>query len=284
MSRWQMVTELPRLAPRERSGHKGTYGRILIVAGSRGMAGAAGLAGMAALRGGAGLVYVACPESVVEIVSGFEPSYLTIPLPCDADGRSTVAAADMLLERPFDVLAIGPGLGQSDSLYELVTRLIKSVDKPMVIDADGLNLLSRDVSLLDSRKGPTVLTPHPGEFSRLTGEKIGAEDRTLAASRFALEHRVILVLKGAGTVVSDGNRTYVNNTGNPGMGTGGTGDVLTGLTAALLGQGFAGFEAAQLGVHLHGIAGDIVAEEKGEISLIARDVVDALPQAFRRFG
>lgn len=282
MADFRRVTEVPILPSRNPEGHKGTYGSVLIVAGSRGMAGAAALAGMAALRGGAGLVTVACPESIASLVSSFEPSYLTLPLPCDADGKLLSSGADSLLSRKHDVMALGPGLGQSAELSHLVARLVTSVDKPLVIDADGLNLLAPQMDLLRKRSGPTILTPHPGEFARLQGAGVSSETpaREEAAVSFATQHCVILILKGHGTIITDGNRLVVNPTGNPGMATGGTGDVLTGLLAALRGQGMSDFDAAQLAVYLHGLAGDIVAKEKGEISLIARDLVEALPPAF----
>jgi NAD(P)H-hydrate epimerase len=179
-------------------------------------------------------------------------------------------------------MALGPGLGQSEELSRLVAKLVTTLDKPLVIDADGLNLLSSQMGLLKERPRSTILTPHPGEFARLQGASAPSEGRAReeAAVQFARRHNVILILKGHGTVISDGDRLSVNPTGNPGMATGGTGDVLTGLIAALWGQGMSDFDAAQLAVYLHGRAGDIVAEEKGEISLIARDLVEALPSAF----
>jgi len=282
MADFRRITELPTLPPRQPEGHKGTYGSVLIVAGSRGMAGAAALSGMAALRGGAGLVTVACPESIASLVSSFEPSYLTLPLPCDEEGRFLSRAADILLLRKHDVMAIGPGLGQSEELARLVAKLVTSVDKPLFVDADGLNLLASQLDLLKTRLAPTILTPHPGEFARLQGAKVSSNDkeREEAAFQFANRHRVVLILKGHGTVITDGDRLAVNSTGNPGMATGGTGDVLTGLLSALRGQGMSDFNAAQLAVYLHGLAGDIAASEKGEISLIARDLVEALPAAF----
>lgn len=278
------VTQVPRLPPRAPDGHKGTYGRSLLVAGSPGMAGAAALAGMACLRGGAGLVFIACPEPVASLIASFEPSYQTLILPADSEGRLTPAALESLRRhRSVDAMAIGPGLAQSDGLAELVAGLLTSIDAPMVIDADGLNLLARDVSLLARRPAPTVLTPHVGEFSSLTRapiESIQAR-REEAAVAFARDRRVVVVLKGPGTIVTDGTRVFVNTTGNPGMATGGSGDVLTGLTTALLGQGMAPLDAAILAVHAHGMAGDLARDELGEISLCARDLVDHLPAALK---
>lgn len=249
------------------------------------MAGAPALAGMAALRGGAGLVTVACPDSIVHTVAGFEPSYMTTALPSDSDGRiDGDGAAELILNRVFDVLALGPGLSQSESLANLVRRVFQECDRPLVMDADALNLLARFGDAFSPRNAPTILTPHPGEFARLCGRSAAdlAPRRVDEAVEFARRRRVVLVLKGAGTVVTDGVRCAVNQTGNPGMATGGAGDVLTGLIAALAGQGMDAWSAARLGVHVHGLAGDLSARDKSEISLIARDLVDALPAAFLR--
>lgn len=278
--------ELPRLAPRAKGGHKGDYGRVLIVGGSRGMAGAPALAGMAALRGGAGLVTVACPDAVLDTVASFEPSYMTLPLPSDSEGRIAHEAAAILAGHVHDVLAIGPGLSQSARLARLVSRVLTDSDRPVVVDADALNMLATNLDVLSLRRSATVLTPHPGEFARLSGlpPEVIAADRIGSAVDFARNHGVVLVLKGAGTVVTDGDRYSVNETGNPGMATGGSGDVLTGLVAAMIGQGLGAWEAARLAVHLHGLAGDLAAEEKSEVSLIARDVIEALPAALRKYG
>ena len=277
------VEGIPTLPPRNPDGHKGEYGRVLVVGGSRGMAGAAGLAGMAALRGGAGLVTVACPAEVGAIVAGFEPSYMTMPLPADSYGRLTDAALGPIRAMRADVIAFGPGLGRSEALAQLTRDLLVQSPTPIVIDADGLNLLRNLTHHLTRRTPPTVLTPHVGEFARLSGasiEEIEADRRGHAVG-FALRHDVVLVLKGRESVVTDGTRIYVNGTGNPGMATGGSGDVLTGLVAALIAQGLTPFDAARLAVHVHGSAGDLVGERSSMVSLIARDLVEALPEAFR---
>lgn len=281
------VESIPSLPSRSPNGHKGDYGSVLIIAGGRGMAGAAGLCGAAALRSGAGLVRVACPAEVQPTVASFEPSYMTYPLPCDGEGLLDFASARGTLERlaeKADVLAIGPGLGQSDSILELVRWAVKSAAKPLVLDADALNALARDVRLLDGLSRPAVITPHPGEFARLAGttvKQVQAEREALAANLAARSKHLVVAVKGTGTLVTDGDRVYVNTTGNPGMATGGTGDVLTGVVAALLGQGLAAFEAAQLAVFTHGAAGDIARDHTGEVGLIAGDLVDALPDAFQ---
>jgi len=280
------IETIPILAERPRDSHKGRFGNVLVVAGSRGMAGAAALCGAAALRSGAGLVRVACPAEIQPTVAGFEPSFMTYPLPCDEHGLIQLTPAQPVLERliaPADVIAVGPGLGQSEDIGRLVRFLITGTSKPLIIDADGLNALVGQTDLLSGLSRPVVLTPHPGEFARLSGTKIAdvQADRILrAASLAALSVPLVVVLKGAGTVVSDGRRYYINTTGNPGMATGGAGDVLTGVIAALMGQKLPAFEAAQLGVFIHGLAGDVARDQNGEIGLIAGDIVDALPDAF----
>lgn len=281
------VESIPTLPTRSPNGHKGDYGSVLIVAGGRGMAGAAALCGASALRSGAGLVRVACPAEVQPTVASFEPSYMTYPLPCDAEGLLDFAAARGTLERlaeKADVLAIGPGLGQSDSIQELVRWAVESSGKKLVLDADALNALAKDVRILGKLAHPTVLTPHPGEFGRLTGKttkEVLSERESLASGLASRSKHLVVVVKGQGTLVTDGERVYVNTTGNPGMATGGAGDVLTGVVAALLGQGLAAFEAAQLAVFTHGTAGDIARDHSGEVGLIAGDLVDALPDAFQ---
>jgi NAD(P)H-hydrate epimerase len=211
---------------------------------------------------------------------------MTYPLPNDDDGRIDFAKArpaiEMLLESAT-VVAVGPGLGQSDSIRALVQFLVESTDKPLVIDADGLNVLAGHTEILASLTRPVILTPHPGEFARLAGIQVAEvqADREAHAVKLArLAEPLVVVLKGADTVVTDGGRIYVNTTGNPGMATGGAGDVLTGIITALLAQRAPGFEAAQLGVYAHGIAGDIARDHDGEIGMIAGDIVDAIPDAF----
>jgi NAD(P)H-hydrate epimerase len=280
----QPVRDLPTLPARAADSHKGTYGRVLVVAGSRGMAGAAVLAGSAALRGGAGLVTVAVPAGILPTVAAGNPCYLTSPLPEDADGRLCRLAEQALWEQceSADVTALGPGLGRGEELNHLVTEVAFRGSKPLVLDADGLNAASHG-ERLRARPAPTILTPHPGEFARLLGVSIAdvQADRQGLAARFAAEHGVVVLLKGHGTVVTDGRRCYLNPTGNPGMATGGTGDVLTGLIAALVGQGLEPFAAAQLGAWWHGRAGDLARDELGEVSLIAADLLGYLPRAYR---
>ncbi|MBM4071569.1 MAG: NAD(P)H-hydrate dehydratase [Planctomycetes bacterium] len=279
------VLELPKLPPRSPDGHKGDYGRILVIAGSRGMSGAAVLCGSAALRGGGGLVRLAVPHDILPIAAAGNPCYMTVPLSQDGDGRIHLSALEEVqrLVAENDVIALGPGLGRSADLDRLVVDLLRNTSKPMVVDADALNALSRDVAALKNHAGPIVITPHPGEFARLLGTTIPAVqgERRDNAARFAADNGVIVVLKGRGTIVTDGRQWFENTTGNPAMATGGTGDVLTGLIAALLGQGLEPFAAAQLGVHVHGLAGDLVRDELG-IGLCASDLLDFLPHALRR--
>ena len=280
------VRKLPVLPARSPDGHKGDYGRVLVLAGSRGMVGAAALAGDAALRAGAGLVTIGTPSSAYPILAAKVTCCTTRPLPETRAGTLSESGLREILElaEAFDVVALGPGLGRHAGTTRLVHALVRKLTQPLVLDADALNAVAEKVGVLDHAAGPRILTPHPGEMARLmkrSGAKTPADRKGIAAA-FAAKHNVVLLLKGHGTVVSDGTRACVNTTGNPGMASGGTGDVLTGVIAALLGQGLDPFAAAQLGAYVHGLAGDIAAKEAGEVSLIATDVLDALPRAFKR--
>jgi ADP-dependent NAD(P)H-hydrate dehydratase len=251
------------------------------------MSGAAILCASGALRGGAGLVRLAVPEELLPIVASANPCYLTAPLAQDTAGRIADRATATLLDlaEANDVVALGPGLGRSESLTKLVLKVLAEVKKPVVLDADGLNAIEHHTAPLKDRGAPSVLTPHPGELARLIGAKVKAiqDHRQEHAIPFAAGHRVILVLKGHGTIVTDGQRVYVNSTGNSGMATGGSGDVLTGLIAALLGQGLDAFAAGQLGAHVHGLAGDLARDELGAVGLIASDLLNHLPRALQNF-
>ncbi|MEA2631216.1 MAG: ADP-dependent NAD(P)H-hydrate dehydratase [Chloroflexota bacterium] len=282
----ERIDSLPTLPKRPPDSHKGMYGTVLAIAGGRGMAGAAALVGASALRSGAGLVRVASPAEVQPTVASFEPSYMTYPLENDDDGlvrfQPNLTTIGRLLER-VSVLAIGPGLGQSGEIRDLVHWVVEEVQVPTVLDADALNALAGQTDTLSDLRRPVVITPHPGEFARLTGRSIGEiqadrEGHAVALAQ-AADHLVVL-LKGANTIITDGRRIAVNKTGNPGMATGGAGDVLTGVIAALMGQKLPAFEAAQLGAYVHGLAGDIARDQNGEISLIAGDIVDSLADAF----
>ncbi len=279
----RMIDKLPSAPVRPADAHKGTFGRVLVIGGSRGMSGAPSLAGLGSLRGGAGLVYVAVPSEILPTVAAIEPSYLTIPLATDeehgclsADGLNGLRTAC----EGKDAIALGPGLGQSRGVAAIVNSLFTELPQPMVVDADALNVLASQKAA-----GPRILTPHPGEFARLIGSDIATvqSQRAKLAAEFAANHGVIVVLKGQGTVVTDGDRVAINRTGNPGMATGGSGDVLTGLIASLLAQGMPAFEAAQLGAHLHGLAGDLAAAKLSQPGLIASDLPRFLAQAWQRF-
>lgn len=282
----EIVTKISRLPPRPADANKGTFGKVLVVAGSRGMAGAAVLAGTAALRAGAGLVRIGVPVDIQTTVAAGHPCYTTWALTQDDKGRLHHTAADSILKRAwkYDVLALGPGLGQSEELSRLVPSLLDGLEMPIVLDADGLNAMGTFLPTMSEPKGPRIFTPHPGEFARLLGCDIPTvqNDREGLAEEFAHRHKIVLVLKGHKTVVTDGDRLYINETGNPGMASGGTGDVLTGIIAALMGQMKDAFAAAQLGVYLHGLAGDLARDKVGEVSLLATDIIDSLPQAIQR--
>lgn len=287
----ERIDTIPTLPRRPADGHKGLYGTVLVIAGGRGMAGAAALAGASALRSGAGLVRVACPAEVQPTVASFEPSYMTYPLHCGSDGLVRNRENQEILAELIaaaDVVAIGPGLGRGPDVEGFVAWLLETTDRPMVLDADGLNALATiGLGRLEGCRQPVVLTPHPGECARLAGLEVAAVQADREAAAVALAGRspqLVVALKGAGTVVTDGRRAYVNTTGNPGMATGGTGDVLTGVIAALLGQGLPAFEAAVLGTYVHGLAGDIARDQNGVVGMIAGDVVDALPDAFYHLG
>ncbi len=284
MTPFETTPLLPHLPPRSRDAHKGRFGTVLVVAGSRGLSGAAVLCATGALRGGAGLVRLAVPESILPIVAASNPCYMTAPLPEDNHGRVDRSAAESLhdLVEASTLVVAGPGLGQGSGPREVVRDLLATSGRPLVLDADALNAVGRDVAVL-RRAAPTILTPHPGEFSRLTGLATAEvqADRAGLAKRFAADHGVVLVLKGHETVVTDGRQGYVNLTGNPGMATGGSGDVLAGLIGALAAQGLDAFAAAQLGVFLHGRAGDLAARDSGQVGLVASDLLTYLPRAFR---
>lgn len=266
--------------------HKGLYGRICIIGGSIGFSGAAAMAGKSALRSGAGLVRVAVPKSVLPIVASIEPSYTTISLAEDSTGKISAKAIDVILKAvgENDVIAFGPGVGVSGEIKTILENLLRLEGIRLVIDADGLNNLAALTDWPNINKANLILTPHPGEMKRLWSGLLREpmpQDRETIAVEFAKASKSIVVLKGNNTVVTESEKIYVNTTGNPGMATAGTGDVLTGVIAALCGQGLDNFNACVLGTYVHGLAGDLAAEEKGQASLIATDVIDYLPNAFK---
>lgn len=268
------------LPERKKESHKGDYGKILLLCGSRGYTGAASLAAMGALRTGAGLVYLAVPESIYEIeaVKLLEP--VVIPFP-DQDGMFSADAAEKLnaLLPKMDAVLIGPGIGQSHGTLELVTAVLKTAKCPVVLDADGINVISVHKDILRERIAPTILTPHGGEFARIGGQV--TDDRCNCAAALANDIGCIILLKGHRTVITDGNSCYINQTGNPGMATGGSGDVLAGIIVSLLGQGIMPLEAAACGAWLHGKAGDLCAQEIGQYGMLPQDMVQVLPRLLR---
>ena len=274
-----------RLLPsRATDAHKGDFGHVLVVAGSPGKTGAACLAGLGALRSGAGRVTIATPRSCLSTIASAAPEYMTLPLSESAAGTVDGDALSQVLAFPCDVIAVGPGLGTGSDSAALVRGVVARATVPVVLDADGLTVWAEDPSELQGREGTdVVITPHPGEMSRLCGVPIAAVqgDRIRVARAFAAEHKVHVVLKGAQTVIATpGGTAFLNTTGNPGMASGGTGDVLTGVTAAWLGQLQDVEAACQVAVYLHGLAGDLAASHHGGAVLIASDVVGALGRAF----
>ena len=266
--------------PRRKPGtHKGDYGRVLVVAGSPGMAGAAVLAGEAAYRSGAGLVYLCCPARVADVLSIKQTCAVVRPF-------QDPGAAEQILEFAASCTAavIRPGLSLEPPVPDAIREVVNRIEIPFVLDADGLNAFEPAPELLTHGKAPRVLTPHPGEASRLVKRPVGdiQADREAVAQEMARRFLAVTVLKGHRTVVTDGKRTFVNRTGNPGMATGGAGDVLAGMIGALIGQGLEPYDAACLAVERHGRAGDLAARKLGQVSMMATDILEALPQAFRR--
>lgn len=271
---------LDLLPDRDVKAHKGDFGKILLLCGSRGFTGAAYLAAMGALRCGAGLVYLGVPESIyaIEAVKLNEP--VVFPLP-DRDGMLSAEAVPDLLGRlpKMDAVLIGCGLGCSEGTLAVLEAVLKHSRCPVVVDADGINLLGQHKDLLRGRASPTLVTPHAGEFRRLGGDP-GA-DRLAAASALAGELNCIVVLKGHETCITDGTVHYINPTGNPGMAVGGSGDLLAGMITALLGQKLAPLEAAAAGVWLHGKAGDLAADRLGQYAMLPSDMLDELPRLLK---
>ncbi len=276
---------LPSLPRRARESHKGDFGKINIIAGSVGYTGAPCLAAAGALRAGAGLVFVGVPGAVYPIVAA--KFFCAMPYPLGAGNRLGPDELEQAVAscRGRDAAVVGPGLGSDPFTAEFVRRLIRRVECPLVLDADGINALGGHIDVLDSRRDKvTVLTPHMGEFARLLGREVGS-DRPGEARSFAQAHGCYLVLKGHRTLVATPNgEIYVNQTGNPGMAAGGSGDVLSGMIASFLGQGFEAATAATSAVYLHGLAGDLAAEDLGEYAMTAKDLIDYLPRAMKKAG
>lgn len=273
------------LPKRDVDANKGDCGRILIIAGSHGMTGAACLCANAALRTGSGLVTLGIPAKEQPVAAGKLTEAMTLSLPDVEGGLSEAALPEIMtrLERA-DACVFGPGLGGGRAIEKLIPEILQQ-KKPVLLDADGINAVSRNINILAGKKCEVVLTPHPGEMSRLTGKSIAQiqSTRVQTAVEFAERFGVTVVLKGAGTVIAFPDGTHcINLTGNPGMATGGTGDVLSGVIGSLMGQGCSVRDAAVLGVFLHGLAGDLAAQEKGIYGMIASDVIEQLPYAIKK--
>ena len=268
------------LPNRKAESHKGDYGKILLLCGSRGYTGAAALAAMGALRCGAGLVYLGVPESIYAIEASKLLEPVVLPLP-DKNGVLSAQSVDMIMQMlpDMDAVLLGPGLGKGDGIFTVIKTVLEQFQKPVVVDADGINVLAGHIDLLRGRTAPTTLTPHMGEFRRLIGQ--ACEDRVAESIAFAADNNVILLLKGHRTVITDGTVCYVNNTGNPGMAVGGSGDVLAGIIVALLGQGIDPLEAAACGAWLHGAAGDICEKEIGQYGMLPSDILRVLPRLLK---
>ena len=272
----QVLSILP---DRAADAHKGDFGKILLLCGSKGYTGAAYLAAMGALRSGAGLVFLGVPESIyaIEAIKLNEAIVFSLP---EEDGKLSADAVPAILERlpKMDAVLIGPGLGQSAGVFEVVKVVLEQAQCPVLLDADGINLIAAHKDIVRGRTNPTILTPHAGEFGRLGGNP---EERTVAAEAMAKDLGCILLLKGHHTVITDGGTTYINTTGNPGMAVGGSGDMLAGIITALQGQGIAPLEAAACGAWLHGAAGDICAAEIGQYGMLATDMLNVLPRLLK---
>lgn len=276
------------LPMREKDSHKGTFGRVGIIAGSKGMAGAAYLATMAALRSGSGLVYAIIPNSLNEILSIKLTEAIIKSVEDEDAGHFNLYSFDGLKEiiDDMDVLALGPGIGVDEIRIELVNKILSTYEKPIVLDADGINCISKgNPDILSNRKAETVITPHPGELSRLLRLDIDTiqKKRFEYSKMISNKYNVITVLKGANTLVTNPKGDiYINFSGNPGMATAGSGDLLTGIIASFIGQGITSYEAAVLGVYCHGIAGDLAKMDKGEYGMISRDILDNIPYSIKR--
>ena len=276
------------LPPRPAYTHKGEVGHVLVIAGSAGLTGAAALCSLGALRVGAGRVTLAIPKSLQDVMAGKLTEVMTVPLPETKARTLSLAALPRLLSllERVDVVALGPGLSQHAQTTRLVRQLLPKITKPCVVDADGLNAIAEEPQMLARVTRPIILTPHPGEMGRLIGQSAEhvQRDRERIVKEFATHHRMVVVLKGHRSLVAnvDGELS-VNDTGHPGMASGGMGDVLTGLIAGLLGQQVSPFDAARLGVYLHGLAADLVAKEQGSVGLLASDVLATIPRAIQLY-
>ncbi|MCM8770647.1 MAG: NAD(P)H-hydrate dehydratase [Candidatus Omnitrophica bacterium] len=276
----------PRLLQRRPDTHKGDFGHIFILAGSGRFSGAAVLCAEAAMRTGAGLVTLGMPKSLTNAIIKIKPKEICLePLPETKKASLSLAAFGKIKEfcKKIDILIIGPGLSEDKSTQNLIRKIIKTIDKPLVIDADGINALAGHLDLLKEIKKEKILTPHPGEMARLlnTKKEFVQSNRNVIAKDFASRYNLTIILKGFKTIVADKRNIYINKTGNPGMSTAGSGDVLTGMVAALWGQGLDAFSASKYATYLHGLAGDLAAKEKTQMGMIASDIIAKIPEAIK---
>ncbi len=280
------------ITPRQKYSHKGDYGHVLIIAGSKGKTGAALLSAKACLRSGAGLVTLGVPESLIDIIQGRITEEMTLPLEDSGKGTLSSNAIDEILSfasGKIDAIAVGPGIGVTDDTQKLIAKLIKNSPVPLVIDADGINSLSANADILLRAKSAVIITPHPGEMARFYSSVFKQEYKTVDIERnrigvsknLSSEYNIYVVLKGVPSIIASPNGdVFINSTGNPGMATAGTGDVLTGIIASLLGQGLTPLNASVSGVYIHGLAGDFASANKGQYCLLALDIIDCLSDAF----
>ncbi len=286
------VMRLPKqLRLRRSNTHKGDYGHILVIAGSKMYSGAAVLCAEAAMRSGAGLVTLAIPESLNSSIIKIKlKEIMTFPLLETKEGTISIKALGKIIEfikKNIDVVIVGPGLSQNKDTQSFIKKLILRIEKPLVIDADGLNSLVDNLDVLRKKsilKHPIVITPHPGEMARLLKKSISEieENRKVVAKNIATTYNITVVLKGSNTVVVDTKNYYINKSGNPGMATAGSGDVLAGIIGSFIGQKLNLFDAAKFAVWIHGVAGDLAAKEKTQLSLIASDIINKLPEAIKK--
>lgn len=281
---------------RERYSHKGDYGHVLVIAGSKGKTGAALMCAKACMRSGAGLVTVGVPESLIDIIQGRITEEMILPLPDDGNGMFSAKAIDQILSFAHcrvDAIAIGPGIGVSADTEVLLAEIVKACSIPLIMDADGINSLSANCDVLALKRSSIIITPHPGEMARLCSRAFNTEyknadiekDRLGISSKLSVKYSINVVLKGVPSVIaSPDGRAFVNTSGNPGMATAGSGDVLTGVIASLTGQGLNPLDASVAGVHIHGLAGDLASNKKGEYCMIASDMIECLPDAFCSIG
>lgn len=281
------LDSLPELPKRTVACHKGECGRVLVIAGSAGMTGAGAMASIASLRAGAGVVLWAIPKSLNSVAEAVSLEVMSLPIPDTPSGAPSMDAREILVEaaRETDCVVLGPGLPVAGDTGELMRLLIPEIYPPLIVDGGAFAAIATDFMTIRKRQSPTIITPHPGEMSRITGKTISEvqEKRQEFAAKYAKISGAVVALKGHGTVVTNGTETYINESGNAGLSTAGSGDVLTGVIAGLVAQGMRPFDAARLGVYLHGLAGDVAALDIGMHGVIATDIIERLPAAYKAY-